>query len=74
MGLQKKESIDLLLLKKQLEETEKDIYNIFNAIQVGIFTLSTKQRLVDSFVNSVYLYEDKIILPDFRRFSQNLVL
>lgn len=113
MELQKRESTDLLLLKKQLAETEKGINNMLNAIQAGIFTLSTKQRLdeleetksqleisilqeemhkpmltreqiaffiiyhfrkfdvtkreqrqrlIDSFVNAVYLYEDKIIL------------
>ena len=110
--LQKKESTDLPLLKKQLAETEKGINNMLNAIQAGIFTPSTKQRLdeleetksqlevsilqeemhkplltreqiaffiyrfrkfdvtkreqrqrlIDSFVNAVYLYEDKIIL------------
>lgn len=112
MELQKKESTDLPLLKKQLAETEKGINNMLNAIQAGIFTPSTKQRLdeleetksqlevsilqeemhkplltreqiaffiyrfrkfdvtkreqrqrlIDSFVNAVYLYEDKIIL------------
>ena len=112
MELQKKESTDLPLLKKQLAETEKGINNILNSIQAGIFTPSTKQRLdeleetkrqlevsilqeemhkplltreqiaffiyrfrkfdvtkreqrqrlIDSFVNAVYLYEDKIIL------------
>ena len=60
--MQKKESTDLPLLKKQLAETEKGINNMLNAIQTGIFTPSTKQRLIDSFVNAVYLYEDKIIL------------
>ena len=45
MELQKKESTDLPLLKKQLAETEKGINNILNSIQAGIFTPSTKQRL-----------------------------
>ena len=62
MELQKKESTDLPLLKKQLAETEKGINDMLNAIQAGIFTPSIKQRLIDSFVNAVYLYEDKIIL------------
>ena len=112
MELQKKESTDLPLLKKQLAETEKGINNMLNAIQAGIFTPSTKQRLdeleetksqleisilqeemhkplltreqiaffiyrfrkfdvtkreqrqrlIDSFVNAVYLYEEKVIL------------
>ncbi len=38
------------LLKKQLAETEKGIKQ------------EQRQRLIDSFVNAVYLYEDKIIL------------
>ena len=45
MELQKKESTDLPLLKKQLAETEKGINNMLNAIQTWIFTPSTKQRL-----------------------------
>ena len=36
MELQKKESTDLPLLKKQLAETEKGINNMLNAIQAGI--------------------------------------
>ena len=32
-------------MKKQLAETEKGINNMLNAIQAGIFTPSTKQRL-----------------------------
>lgn len=112
MELQKKESTNFPLLKKQLAETEKGINNMLNAIQAGIFTPSTKQRLdeleetksqlevsilqeemqkpmltreqiaffiyrfrkfdttkreqrqrlIDSFVNAVYLYEDKVIM------------
>lgn len=100
------------LCKKQLAETEKGINNMLNAIQAGIFTPSTKQRLdeleeaksqlevsilqeemqkpmltreqiaffiyrfrkfdttkreqrqrlIDSFVNAVYLYEDKVVM------------
>lgn len=112
LTLQKKENFTLPMLKKQLSETNKGIENILNAIQQGILTSSTKnrleeleeaknqleiniiqeemekpaltkdqiifwlhrfrnsdisnpdhrQRLVDSFINSVYLYEDRIIL------------
>ena len=36
MELQKRESTDLPLLKKQLAETEKGINNMLNAIQAGI--------------------------------------
>ena len=110
--LQKRENTTLPLLKKQLAETEKGINNMLNAIQAGIITQSTKQRLaeledtksnleisimqeemkqptltreqisffiyrfreldvskqehrqrlIDSFVNAVYLYDDKIII------------
>lgn len=110
--LQSQENTTLPLLKQQLEEAEKGIQNMLNAIQAGIFTASTKQRLdeledtkskleirilqeemhkpmlskeqilfwlhrfrktdvahqdqrqklVDSFVNAVYLYEDRLIL------------
>jgi len=109
---QKRENTTLPMLKQRLIETEKGIENIINAIQQGIFTQSTKQRLdeleetrshlevsiiqeemqkplltkeqllfwlhrfrtldvtnpahrqrlVDSFVNAIYLYDDKIVL------------
>lgn len=112
MDLQARESTDLPLLKQRLAETEKAIKNMLDAIQQGIFNLSTKarldeleqnkselevsilqeemqktlltkeqvtfwichfrdidvtkqeqrQRLIDSFVNSVYLYDDKMII------------
>ena len=39
------ESSTLPILRKQLAEIEKGIENIVNAIQAGIFTQSTKQRL-----------------------------
>ena len=39
------ESSTLPILRKQLAEIEKGIDNIVNAIQAGIFTASTKQRL-----------------------------
>ena len=98
-------------LRKQLKDTEKGIDNILNAIQAGIFTPSTKERLesleqqkeelkiriaqeeiikppidkdkilfwlhrfrkmdttklehrkrlIDSFVNAIYLYDDKVV-------------
>ena len=111
MELQRRENIDLPRFKEQLAETEKAINNMLNAIQQGIFNISTKtrldeleetkselevkimqeelqnpllkrehiifwihrfrkldltlpeqrQRLVDSFVNAIYLHDDKII-------------
>jgi hypothetical protein len=45
MELQKRESSSLPLLTQQLEETLKAINNMLNAIQQGILTASTKQRL-----------------------------
>lgn len=112
LELQGAENYDLQLLEQQLAEVEKGIENMLNAIQAGIITESTKQRLsdleqsksdleehitenriqhpaltreqiaffldqfkatdindeeqrqrlIDSFVNAVYVYEDKIIL------------
>ena len=113
MERQHKENIVLPMLKKQLAETEKGIRNFVDAIQQGIITDSTKERLeelernkkvlsaqiareellkppeftrdqflfwfdrlrkydttnivhrrrlIDSFVNAVYLYDDRITL------------
>ena len=107
-----KENSTLPILEKQFAEVQKNIDNMLNAIQQGIFTTSTKERLealerekselsvqiikeemskpkltkeqilfwiykfrklnpkkldhrrrlVNSFLNSVYLYDDKIII------------
>ena len=112
LALQGQESFDLRLLQKQLKEAEKGIENMLNAIQMGIVTASTKQRLdeleeqktrleqqiiteqiknpaltreqitffldqykktdihdeaqrqrlIDCFVNAVFVYDDKIVL------------
>ena len=43
--IQAKENTILPLLKKQLKETEKGIENMLDAIQQGVLTTSTKQRL-----------------------------
>lgn len=45
IDFREKENADLPLLKQQLTETKKAIHNMLNAIQQGIFTQSTKQRL-----------------------------
>ena len=47
LAMQGQESFDLRLLQKQLAEAEKGIENMLNAIQMGIITASTKQRLAD---------------------------
>ena len=112
MDVQGRESVTISMLKQQLAETEKAIDNMLNAIQQGVLTSSTKerldkleetkadieislaqeeiakpmftreqvlfflhrfreldvtkqehrQRLIDSFVNAIYLYDDKMIL------------
>jgi len=112
LELQGEESFDLRLLQKQLQEVEKGVENMLNAIQAGIITLSTKerlasleaqkaqleesvlrerikrpiltreqigyfirkfrntdttdederQRLIDCFVNAVFVYDDRIVL------------
>ncbi|WP_312635989.1 hypothetical protein [Oscillibacter sp.] len=45
IAYQNRENVDLPLLQQQLAETEKGIQNMLNAIQQGIFTASTKERL-----------------------------
>jgi len=112
MRLQEQENVNLPIYEKQLEETERGIQNLLNAIQQGILTRSTKERLetleaskddletkiaceklakpklsedfvrhwllnfrkldmtkkehrkmlIDTFVNSIYLYDDKLLL------------
>ena len=45
MDLQDRESSALPALRKQLEDAERGITNMLNAIQAGIINASTKQRL-----------------------------
>lgn len=45
MKLQSKENTILPLLKKRFADTQKSIYNMLDAIQQGILTVSTKERL-----------------------------
>ena len=125
LRLQEREDVTIPLLKKQLKETEKSIDNMLKAIEQGIFTVSTKERLIslenqketlltnieaaklqqnkltrkqmeqwfsqfrvgdledqsfrrnliDAFVNSVYIYEDKIVLTyNYHNFTQTITL
>ena len=112
MDIQSRESSVLPALRKQLEEAESGITNMLNAIQMGILTSSTKERLealeeqrkelqariaeerlakpkmkeefvrfwllrfrkldmtqseqrqalVDTFINAIYLYDDKVLI------------
>ena len=112
MELQNRESTSLPFYEKQLRETETGIQNMLNAIQAGILTSSTKERLealegqkkdleakiaeeklakpvmkeefvrfwlhrfrkldlsqkeqrqtlVDTFINAIYLYDDKVLI------------
>ena len=112
MELQNKENTNIPLYEKQLRDAESGIQNMLNAIQAGILTSSTKERLeqleetkreleariaeeklakpkikeefirfwlmrfrkldmslkdqrqalVDTFINSVYLYDDKVLI------------
>lgn len=111
MDLQGKENTNVPLLKKQLADTQKSIDNIIRAIEQGVLTSSTKQRLdeleeqkstieinlireemqkqfltreqvifwihkfrkfdleqldhrqrlIDSFINAIYVYDDKVV-------------
>ena len=45
MHLQDQENTALPLLEKQLKEVDSGIQNMLNAIQAGILTSSTKERL-----------------------------
>lgn len=45
MALQDQENVNLPLYEKELRETKIDIQNMLNAIQQGILTRSTKERL-----------------------------
>ena len=112
MEIQGEESYDVQILEKHLAETNRSIQNIMKAIEAGIFTETTKQRLeeleaekastedaiakariespivsreeisfylsrfrntditdeqsrqrlIDCFVNAVYVYDDRIVL------------
>ena len=112
MDLQERENTDLPLYEQQLRDVNRNIENLLNAIQQGIFTKSTKarleeleaakedleirianeriakpkltedhlmhflhkfrildmskqshrQRLIDTFVNRIYLYDDKLVI------------
>lgn len=112
LAMQEREDVTIPALRRQLAETEKGIENMLNAIQQGIFTASTKQRLeelekqkeelslsittaelqkpkltreymehwfsqfrygdpndrefqkrlIDTFVNAVFVYDDKLVL------------
>ena len=47
LEIQGEESYDIKVLENQIVEIEKAIENMVNAIQAGIITASTKQRLLD---------------------------
>ena len=60
------ESSELPLLRKQLEETEKGIENMLNAIQAGILNDSTKKRL-DELERQKSELETSIIKEEIRK-------
>ena len=112
MELQNRENTNIPLYEKQLQDAESGIQNMLNAIQAGILTSSTKERLeqleetkreleariaeeklakpkvteefirfwllrfrkldmrlkdqrqalVDTFINAIYLYDDKVLI------------
>ena len=76
MQLQDQENTTLPLLEKQLKETEAGIQNMLNAIQAGILTSSTKERLealeAQKKELEVRITEEKLakpkLSPDFVRF------
>ena len=76
MQLQDQENTTLPLLEKQLKETETGIQNMLNAIQAGILTSSTKDRLealeAQKKELEIRITEEKLakpkLSPDFVRF------
>lgn len=125
VSMQEKEDTTVPALQHQLRDCEKGIENLLNAIQMGILTVSTKERLeqleqqrealkvsilqaqiakpkyskeeivqwiskfkygnihdkayqreiIDVFVNSVYVYDDKLVLTyHFKNSSQTVTL
>ncbi len=125
LAMQEQEDVTIPALRRQLAETEKGIENMLNAIQQGIFTASTKQRLedlekqkeeleisittaeiqkpkltreymehwfslfrfgnpedrefqkrlVDTFVNAVFVYDDKLVLTyNYQHGTQTITL
>ena len=65
MELQGKESSVLPALRKQLEDAERGISNMLNAIQAGIINASTKQRL-DELEESKQKIELQIIQEEMK--------
>ena len=73
MELQNKENTNIPLYEKQLRDAESGIQNMLNAIQFIRFWLlrfrklnmnqkDQRQALVDTFINSIYLYDDKVLI------------
>ena len=125
LAMQEREDMTIPALRRQLADTEKGIENMLNAIQQGIFTASTKQRLeelekqkeelslsittaelqkpkltreymehwfsqfrygdpsdrefqkrlIDTFVNAVFVYDDKLVLTyNYQHGTQTITL
>lgn len=125
LTMQERENVTIPALRRQLAEVEKGIENMLNAIQQGIFTASTKQRLeelekhkeelslsittaelqkpkltreymehwfsqfrygdpndrefqkrlIDTFVNAVFVYDDKLVLTyNYQHGTQTITL
>ena len=62
-ALQGEENPRIPKLKEQLADVEKRLANIMQAIEQGIIfdtTKEGKQRLIEGFINAIYVYDDKI--------------
>lgn len=72
MDLQDRGNVNVPLYEQQLREADTAISNLLNAIQQGILTRSTKERLeeleshrkmlIDTFINAIFLYDDKMVI------------
>ena len=65
MDVQNQENTTIPLLEKQLREVNKKLDNLMKAIEDGLYTRTTKERLealIEIFVNAIFLYDDRMLI------------
>ena len=65
MDVQNQENTTIPLLEKQLREVNKKLDNLMKAIEDGLYTRTTKERLetlTEIFVNAIFLYDDRMLI------------
>ena len=64
-NVQNQENTTIPLLEKQLREVNKKLDNLMKAIEDGLYTRTTKERLetlTEIFVNAIFLYDDRMLI------------